>query len=208
MSPQAQETKLGSDFVYDFNIEASSMELFQEAATKQANECQRLARPILAKLIIDEGVNCSNGFIKTFSPTAINGISSPSDILVRKSLAESPLVLAPVACVPVPAAPVVTADINDKYIFQVQFKHMYRDCAAMSGTCAPIEVGSFVIVECEHKGNGLGVVTSKWTAEEFAVHRSAQGPSKDSEENTSVPPNSQISEHVIASRISIEPVIP
>eukprot|EP01034_Spumella_vulgaris_P031352 gene31352-38728_t len=68
-------------------------------------------------------------------------------------------------------------------IYKLQFKHVFRNCAVSPNFHGKIPIGSFVIIECEHRTVACGVVVGMWTAEEFATHKLVSGVSKDTEEN-------------------------
>lgn len=77
---------------------------------------------------------------------------------------------------------VVAGNIAESLIYQVQFKHNFRDYTTQPGDPIRINIGSFVVVKCEF-GEDVGVVTNIQPMSTFIANRTFRGPSHDSEEN-------------------------
>lgn len=64
---------------------------------------------------------------------------------------------------------------------QVQFKYNFRYCTNASGQS--LTTGDFVILDCTHDQEDLGVVSNHYSLQQFEANRAKFGKSADDEEN-------------------------
>lgn len=162
-----EATGQNNDYFHNWDTPSvfSSMEQYQEAAARNLEKIRQAEEDALMRLSISRS--------RSDSSSPVTDTSSYNSSL--KGSFES-VTFGNMTSVG------VVGNIAESLIYQVQFKHNFRDYTTQPGDPIRINIGSFVVVKCEF-GEDVGVVTNIQPMSTFIANRTFRGPSHDSEEN-------------------------